>query len=49
MHAFGVLRYAHGGMYEGEFKNGLKHGYGKLKHADGQIEGTWENGEPSNN
>lgn len=33
-------------MYEGEWQNGLKHGFGKLTHPDGKIEeGYWDIGQ----
>jgi hypothetical protein len=33
-------------MYEGEWRNGLKHGYGKMTYPSGMIEeGYWENGQ----
>jgi hypothetical protein len=33
-------------MYEGEWRNGLKHGYGKMTYPNGRVElGYWENGQ----
>jgi hypothetical protein len=31
------MYYSYGDIYEGEWKNGLKSGYGELKYADGSI------------
>ncbi len=33
----GTMYYSYGDIYEGEWKNGLKSGYGELKYADGSI------------
>ena len=40
--AFGVLNYTNSDSYEGEFKNGTRHGNGKMLWDDGEYEGEWE-------
>lgn len=42
----GVLYFQNGGTFEGGFKGGKAHGFGKLKKNDGNvvIEGVWING-----
>ena len=36
-----------GGKYEGEFKDGKRHGQGKLTYPDGRkFVGEWKDGEP---
>ena len=34
---YGVIKHADGSMYEGQTKNGLYNGRGRLTHADGDI------------
>ena len=42
----GILTFADGGRYEGDFKNGKMEGKGKYFHADGdRYEGDWKNGQ----
>lgn len=53
----GVMRYPNGedttphthqAVYEGEWKNNLRHGRGKMTYADGSVyDGDWEDDEPS--
>ena len=44
----GVYRSSNGEFYDGELKDGLFHGYGKLFYTDGKwFEGVFKNGEPS--
>ena len=41
----GVLTQQDGSKYDGEWKNGKKHGVGTLKEEDGiEIEAIWVNG-----
>ena len=48
-HGKGIEFYREGGMYEGLFENGLKHGDGVIKHNDGrEIKGQWIMGEYQN-
>ncbi len=37
-HGNGVARYADGSRYEGEFREGLRHGRGSFSWADGTYE-----------
>jgi hypothetical protein len=40
----GVLKYANGAIFQGNFYNGLKHIEGKLTEPDGSFyDGFWEN------
>lgn len=40
----GKLEFSNGESYEGEFKDGLKHGKGKKKYFKNTIcEGRWDN------
>ena len=39
----GVLYYGDGHMYEGELKDGLRHGYGKYTTPTDVWEGEWAN------
>ena len=42
---YGVEMYEHGGVYEGYFIDGIRHGKGKLSHAYGDVfEGDWKDG-----
>ena len=36
-HGRGVLSYANGDSYDGEFKNNLRHGTGTHKYASGHV------------
>ena len=39
-----------GDIYEGEFKNNLRHGEGTYTFSDGtKVEGKWKNGVPIEN
>jgi hypothetical protein len=41
---FGVMRWADGGQYEGEWKQDRRHGSGKMRYANGDVfEGLWHN------
>ena len=43
----GTLRFHDGSIYEGEFKDGLRHGHGKLTQDDGDVyEGGWRTDKP---
>jgi hypothetical protein len=43
---FNVYTYDNGDRYEGEWKNGERHGKGTMDYADGnKYTGTWVNGE----
>ena len=47
IHNFGYKKivYQNGNIYEGELKNGKKHGKGIMKYKNGYIyDGDWENG-----
>jgi hypothetical protein len=49
MHGRGVVNYSNGDVYEGEFKNGLRHGRGILKCVDGlEFDGYWKEGKFQN-
>ena len=40
------MNYAYGDIYEGEFKNGKKYGFGKITSLNGDVkEGRWEDDE----
>ena len=40
----GILRFADGNVYEGEFKDGLYNGRGIMRFANGDaLDGTWIN------
>jgi hypothetical protein len=42
---YGIMEYADGDRYEGEWKDEKKHGYGKYTYADGRTkEGMWFEG-----
>lgn len=46
----GIIYYPNGDIYEGEFANGVPHGYGVIQYKDNDLEdysGTFENGFPS--
>lgn len=44
-HGLGALVQADGGLYEGQFENGVREGQGRLIHASGDYyEGEWVNG-----
>lgn len=47
-HGFGVYQVIFAGRYEGEWRNGFKHGHGVsyYKNNNVQYEGMWEGGEP---
>lgn len=47
-HGWGVYQVIFGGRYEGQWKNGFKHGEGISYYKNGKIqyEGQWEGGEP---
>lgn len=47
-HGWGVYQVVFGGRYEGEWRNGFKHGHGTsyYKNNKVQYEGEWEGGEP---
>ena len=46
MQGKGVLRYANGDVYEGEFHGNVPHGTGKYTYADGEVcDGQFEKGE----
>jgi hypothetical protein len=36
-HGFGIYRWANGSVYEGEFKNDLKHGNGTITYLNGKT------------
>jgi hypothetical protein len=39
----GTLRYANGDVYKGEFKDGVRNGFGKFRHSDGNYyEGEYQ-------
>ena len=41
-----IFHYAGGGVFEGNFENGAKNGYGKMTWSNGDVyEGNWENGD----
>ena len=43
-----IAHFADGGVFEGNFENGKKNGYGKMTWSDGDVyEGNWENGNMS--
>ena len=43
----GIKIFPNGGEYEGELKDGMRHGYGSMKYPEGnkmkKYEGQWEN------
>lgn len=43
--AFGMMHYANGEVYEGEFQKGERHGVGTYSNKLGQLvhEGHWDN------
>lgn len=44
----GVFRNKNGEFYDGELKNGLFNGYGKIFYTDGKwFKGIFQDGEPS--
>lgn len=47
-HGWGVYQVIFGGRYEGEWRNGFKHGQGTSYYKNNKIqyEGEWEGGEP---
>ncbi|EGD81036.1 hypothetical protein PTSG_10979 [Salpingoeca rosetta] len=46
----GLMKFANGSIYDGEWSNDKMHGHGKLTLSDGtQYEGSFENGEYSGN
>ena len=44
-YCLGRFTYQDGSVYEGGYKNNMKHGHGKLTKADGTVEfeGKWVN------
>ena len=43
-----ITHFAGGNVYEGNYENGAKNGYGKFTWSDGNVyEGNWENGNMS--
>ena len=43
MNGLGVLKWADGKVYEGEFENDMRHGQGKLTTPTGDVfQGLWE-------
>lgn len=45
MEGHGIMTFANGSKYEGEFKDGAYNGEGRITQDDGTvIEGIWENG-----
>jgi len=41
----GIMKYANGDVYEGEWKNGKKEGQGVMTYANGNVyDGHWKNG-----
>ena len=42
----GVLNYSNGDSYEGEFKNGKKHGNGTMNWDNGKYKGQWKENLP---
>ena len=43
-----IFHFVGGNVYEGNYKNGAKNGYGKMTWSDGEAyEGNWENGAPN--
>lgn len=48
-HGYGIMEYADGDRYEGEWREDKKHGYGKYTYADGRVrEGMWYEGKEVN-
>ena len=46
----GIMELANGERYNGEWKNGLKHGKGNLKYSNGEeYEGNFKGGKPYGN
>lgn len=47
-HGFGTYNVIFAGKYEGQWRNGFKHGAGISYYKNGNIqyEGAWEGGEP---
>jgi radial spoke head protein 1 len=44
MNGHGVYHYKSGNIYEGNLKEGIRFGYGKMKFANGETyEGNWKN------
>lgn len=40
----GIYYYANGGVYEGDYKDGMKDGHGVCTYASGEkYEGEWKN------
>lgn len=47
-HGFGIYQVIFAGRYEGNWRNGFKHGKGISYYKNGKVqyEGDWEGGEP---
>ena len=44
-HGLGRMQYHGGGLYEGEFANGLRHGFGRMIYLNGaSYSGQWIKG-----
>ena len=40
----GMYEYSDGSVYDGEWRDGKRHGIGTMKYEDAIYEGEWQNG-----